>query len=100
MSFLKTDRLDSQSLMDLSLNEILGMAMPRWEDLTGVKVDQTRFTFGDLDIRSMNETMAKMRELEPDGTTAFMLLEIFLRSSPEGSFGRRRPAARGRQGHC
>lgn len=71
-------------LMDTPLGVILAEAMERWQILTGLRADQSTFRFGDLNVRSMNEVMQQMLELEPQGTTTLMLLEIFLRDFLEG----------------
>lgn len=60
--------------------EIFEDARQKWDTLTGVSQQQTTFRLGDLDVRSMNESLDSAIELEPEGTTAFLLLECFLRA--------------------
>lgn len=59
--------------------DIVAEALDQWVALTGVKQDQTRFTMGDMDVHSMNEVMKEAMELDPEGTTTYLLLECFLR---------------------
>ncbi|MEP3671279.1 MAG: hypothetical protein ABJN42_31660 [Roseibium sp.] len=64
---------------DLTVRDIIGIALEKWQVITGVNRSDTSFSFGELDIRSMNRVIDEVLELEPDGRTALMLLEIFLR---------------------
>ena len=59
--------------------EIVVEALDQWVALTGVTQDQTNFRMGDMDVYSMNEVMKKAMELDPEGTTTYLLLECFLR---------------------
>jgi len=59
--------------------EIVAEALDQWVALTGVSQDQTTFRMGDMDVYSMNEVMKKAMELDPEGTTTYLLLECFLR---------------------
>jgi len=67
------------ALADLPTIDIVQSALKRWEDLTGVSTDSKGFTLGDWDVRQMNEAMAQANELDPEGTTAYLMLECFLR---------------------
>ncbi len=62
------------------LRAVVEAALPKWHDLTGVLPEQTRFTLGDMDVRSMNEAVSKALDLDEDGLTSCVLLECFLRS--------------------
>jgi len=59
--------------------KIVERALEMWSKLTGVTRDQTTFRMGDLDVRNMNEIMDDAQRLDPEGTTAYLLLECFLR---------------------
>ncbi|MBW3243305.1 hypothetical protein KUV57_11415 [Epibacterium sp. DP7N7-1] len=64
---------------DRPILEILGDAVSRWEALTGVSLDGGGFSFGGLGVGSMNHMLKEALELDPEGTTAYLLLEVFLR---------------------
>lgn len=66
-------------LLDKPMPEIVAFALNKWSELTGINASDISFRIGDLGIREMNRMMQKVLELEPEGTTAFMMLEVFLR---------------------
>ena len=62
-----------------STSDIVSKALDQWVELTGVAMDQRSFSLGDLSIHSMNEILQKAQTLDPEGTTAYLLIECFLR---------------------
>lgn len=64
---------------DRPVREIVGDAVSRWEALTGVRMDETGYSFGTLGIGGMNRMLKEALDLDPEGTTAYLLLEVFLR---------------------
>ena len=64
---------------DRPILDILGDAVSQWEDLTGVSIDEGGFSFGGLGVGSMNRMLKEALKLDPEGTTAYLLLEVFLR---------------------
>ena len=74
-------RPEPQTLVedDRAVSEIVADAVARWEGLTGVSIDETRFSLGALSLRRMNEMLREALKLDPEGTTAYLLLEVFLR---------------------
>lgn len=79
-----TMSLSKEDLHTLPTDEIMKHALDMWSDLTGVSTDQTSFRMGDMDVRYMNQVMDEMLKMEPEGTTAYLLLECFLREYLEG----------------
>ncbi len=57
----------------------INAALEQWVALTGVDLNATRWSFGQWDIRSMNEELKETLSLDPSGTTTYLLLECFLR---------------------
>ena len=73
---------DTHSPLDLAsleTAEIVKIALGKWEDLTGIRTDETSFRMRDLDVRDMNKIMVEALKLDPQGTTTYLLLECFLR---------------------
>ncbi|ETX13654.1 hypothetical protein OCH239_09315 [Roseivivax halodurans JCM 10272] len=64
---------------DRPIRDIFEDAVSRWEALTGVRRNETRFTLGSLGISEMNRMLDEALKLDPEGTTAYLLLEVFLR---------------------
>lgn len=64
---------------DRPIRAILEDAIVMWEELTGVRLDQNAFTFGNLDLRTMNEMLKEAIRRDEGGATAYMMLECFLR---------------------
>ena len=65
--------------------KLVDQALPMWEDLTGVSMDQTSWKLGELDVEQMNRMIKKALKLEEDGTTAYFLLECCLRHHLENT---------------
>ncbi|MXX91097.1 MAG: hypothetical protein F4213_05680 [Boseongicola sp. SB0677_bin_26] len=63
----------------MSFRALVDQALPKWHDLTGVMPDQTQWKIGEFDIEQMNRAVMKALKMEPDGITAYFLLECFLR---------------------
>lgn len=59
--------------------QVVEDAIGQWEALTGVKRDASSFTFGTLSVAGMNKMLDEALELDPEGTTGYLLLECFLR---------------------
>lgn len=72
---------------ELTTSEIVAQAMKQWEAISGVARDQSSFRLGDWDVRQMNEALDRALELDPEGTTAYLLLECFFREYLEGFGG-------------
>jgi len=66
-----------EAIDDRPVRAVVDDALAAWHDLTAPAGPSTRL--GDWDLRAMNAEMEEALRLEPDGTTAYMLLEIFLR---------------------
>lgn len=67
------------------IRKILDEAIIRWETLTGVNLNQTRWTgFAEWDLRQMNDALKQVIDFEPNGETALLMLEVFLRTHLEG----------------
>lgn len=62
-----------------SILEILEIAVAKWEGLTGLSKDATRYRMGDLDIVRMNRMIDEGLKLDPEGITSYLMLEVFLR---------------------
>jgi hypothetical protein len=63
----------------LPTSQVVEHAITLWEKLTGVSAESDGFTLADWDVRQMNQSMANANKLDPEGTTAYLLLECFLR---------------------
>lgn len=63
-----------------SLRATVDAAIPQWEDLTGFDPNARSWRLGDMEVRDMHETLQNVLQKEPEGTTAAMLLECFLRA--------------------
>lgn len=64
---------------DRPVSDIVANAVTQWEALTGVTREQSTFSFGGLGVHSMNKMLDEALALDPEGTTAYLLLEVFLR---------------------
>ena len=64
----------------LPLRAVVDEALPRWEDLTGFDPNARSWRLGDMEVRDMHTTLHQVLAWEPEGTTAAMLLECFLRA--------------------
>jgi hypothetical protein len=62
-----------------STREILDDAISLWTDLTGGPDAGRSFSYGELSVGAMNDMLHEALELDPDGATAYMMLEVFLR---------------------
>lgn len=62
-----------------TIAEIVQHAQEKWEALTGISSNRTSFKLGDLDAVSMARNLEEANKLDPEGTTAYFLLECFLR---------------------
>lgn len=63
----------------IKTSQIVTTAIGKWEELTGMKMDTRSFSYGELDVSDMNRVLRKSIELDPEGVTAYLLLECFLR---------------------
>lgn len=66
--------------MDIPTSDLAQQAMRMWEGVTGTKLDQQSFRFGDLDLYQMNKGLKESLDLDPEGVTTLLLLEVYLRA--------------------
>lgn len=81
---IKPENSGGPDVETMSTHDIVALAFEKWQALTGVSTEQTRFSMRDWNISNMNREVQECLALDPTGTTSYLILECFLREYLEG----------------